>query len=133
MKNINATTVQDSSDQDDKGKSDDVKSNADEKKCNTEQQQQFGLAASPVSASELQGSLARQFQNMMAVMHTMQSTISGVASFQAKMDSKLVSINSRIEAIELHKIPSEAQNYGIPVSTAKLNPGFGFGRLAVPN
>ena len=67
----------------------------------------------------------------MAVMHTMQSTISGVASFQAKMD--LVSINSRIEAIELHKIPSEAQNYVIPVSTTKLNPGFGFGRLAVPN
>ena len=79
--------------------------------------------ASPVSASELQGSLARQLQNMMAVMHTMQSSISGVASLQAKMDSKLVSIDSRLEAVESQTIRTDAQNYGIPASTTETKHG----------
>ena len=121
LKSTTATTEQDSSDQDDNG------SDTDERvEYNTEQQQQFGLAATPVSTSEVQGPFARQLQTMMVLLHNMSGDITS-------LKAKLVPINSRIEAIELHKIPSEAQNYGIPVSTTKLNPGFGFGRLAVPN
>ena len=88
LKSTTATTEQDSSDQDDNG------SDTDERvECNTEQQRQFGLAASPVSASELQGSFARQFQNIMVVLQNLQSRITA-------SHLKLASIDSRLEAVE---------------------------------
>ena len=72
--------------------------------------------ASPVSTSEVQGPLARQLQTMMVFLHN----ISGdITSLKANMNS----IDSRLAAVESHKIRTDDQNHGIPVSTTETKHG----------
>ena len=128
MKNINATTEQDSPDQDDKGKSDDDKSDADGKMWDNEQQQvssgfeESGRATSSLEAAvriENTGMATADFEVASPAASPVATSLSynqtdakfeQILALIKDMNLKFNDFSSRLDAFESHKTSLDVEN-----------------------